>query len=143
MPEEIGEGPALQRRGRPVPELSLGFEECLGELVLTLGREMVRRHPPHVDELEAHDRRARRQRAAPVEHHALHGHRPATYVLRSVPMSAPTRSVPIPASLLLVAQRVERRLDDVFAAEIERWRSLDETLVEPLASLRDFVMKGG
>src|SRR4051794_22691595 len=58
-------------------------------------------------------------------------------------MSAGTRNVPAPASLLLVAGRVERRLADMLDAEIARWRSLDTGLVDPLTSLRTFVVDGG
>jgi geranylgeranyl diphosphate synthase type I len=58
-------------------------------------------------------------------------------------MNAPTRSVPVPASLLLVAERVERRLREMLDAEIERWGALDDTLLDPLRSLRTFVLDGG
>ena len=58
-------------------------------------------------------------------------------------MSAPTRSVPVPASLLLVAERVERRLGEVLDTEIERWGALDDSLVQPLRDLRAFVLNGG
>jgi geranylgeranyl diphosphate synthase type I len=58
-------------------------------------------------------------------------------------MTAPTRSVPVPASLLLVAERVELRLREMLDAEIERWSALDDTLVDPLRSLRTFVLDGG
>jgi geranylgeranyl diphosphate synthase type I len=58
-------------------------------------------------------------------------------------MTAPTRSVPVPASLLLVAERVEARLQAMLDAEIERWCALDDTLVDPLRTLRSFVLDGG
>jgi geranylgeranyl diphosphate synthase type I len=58
-------------------------------------------------------------------------------------MTAPTRSVPVPASLLLVADRVERRLRAMLDTEIERWNALDDTLADPLLSLRTFVLNGG
>ncbi len=58
-------------------------------------------------------------------------------------MTAPTRSVPVPASLLLVADRVEQRLRSMFDAEIDRWTALDDTLIEPLDTLRTFVLDGG
>jgi geranylgeranyl diphosphate synthase type I len=58
-------------------------------------------------------------------------------------MSAPTRSVPVPASLLLVAERVEHRLAEVLDLEIERWGALDDSLDAPLHDLRDFVLNGG
>src|SRR5690349_19392619 len=58
-------------------------------------------------------------------------------------MAAGTRNVPAPASLLLVAERVERRLAEMFDTEIERWRALDSGLADPLLSLRAFVLDGG
>ncbi|MEY2404769.1 MAG: geranylgeranyl diphosphate synthase, type [Acidimicrobiaceae bacterium] len=58
-------------------------------------------------------------------------------------MNAPTRSVPVPASLLLVAERVERRLQTMLDIEIERWSALDDALADPLHSLRTFVLDGG
>jgi geranylgeranyl diphosphate synthase type I len=58
-------------------------------------------------------------------------------------MTAPTRSVPVPASLVLVAERVEHRLRAMLDAEIDRWSALDDTLIEPLHSLRTFVLDGG
>src|SRR5262249_11093966 len=41
-------------------------------------------------------------------------------------VSAPTRTVPVPASLVLVAERVESRLAELLDTEIERWRALDQ-----------------
>ena len=58
-------------------------------------------------------------------------------------MSAPTRTVPVPASLVLVAERVESRLAQLLDTEIERWRALDLDLVEPLLVLRRFVVGSG
>ena len=58
-------------------------------------------------------------------------------------MTAPTRSVPVPASLLLVAERVEQCLEAMLDKEIERWNALDDTLADPLRSLRTFVLNGG
>ena len=58
-------------------------------------------------------------------------------------MTAPTRSVPVPASLVLVAERVEHRLREMLDAEIERWGALDDGLVEPLCTLKAFVLDGG
>jgi geranylgeranyl diphosphate synthase type I len=58
-------------------------------------------------------------------------------------MSAPTRNVPAPASLVLVAERVERRLAELLDGEIERWRALDDDLVAPLTVLRRFVVASG
>jgi geranylgeranyl diphosphate synthase type I len=51
--------------------------------------------------------------------------------------------VPVPASLGLVAERVEHRLREMLDVEIERWSALDDTIVEPLRSLRAFVLDGG
>jgi geranylgeranyl diphosphate synthase type I len=56
-------------------------------------------------------------------------------------MSAGTRNVPAPASLLLVADRVERQLAEKLDAEIGRWRDLDAA--DPLTALRAFVIEGG
>ena len=58
-------------------------------------------------------------------------------------MSVPTRTVPVPASLVLVAERVERRLADLLDTEIGRWGALDRDLVEPLLVLRRFVVGSG
>lgn len=52
-------------------------------------------------------------------------------------------TVPVPPSLLTVAERVERRLDDLLATESARWGSLSGDLVAPLDSLRSLVMGGG
>jgi geranylgeranyl diphosphate synthase type I len=60
-------------------------------------------------------------------------------------MSAPARSIPVPtpASLQLVADRVERVLRDLLAQEIERWGTLDPDIVAPLESLSRLVLAGG
>jgi geranylgeranyl diphosphate synthase, type I len=60
-------------------------------------------------------------------------------------MSAPARSIPVPtpASLRLVAERVERVLQDLLAQEIERWGALDPDIVAPLESLSRLVLAGG
>jgi geranylgeranyl diphosphate synthase type I len=58
-------------------------------------------------------------------------------------MSAATRTVPVPPSLSLVADRVSERLRAVLDTELERWGTLDETLIEPLQTLRTFVLDGG
>jgi geranylgeranyl diphosphate synthase type I len=58
-------------------------------------------------------------------------------------MSVPTRTVPVPSSLLLVAERVEHRLAELLDTEIERWGALDKDLVEPLLVLRRFVVASG
>ncbi len=51
--------------------------------------------------------------------------------------------VPVPPSLLTVAERVERRLDALLTDEAKRWAELSEDLVTPLESLRALVMNGG
>jgi len=51
--------------------------------------------------------------------------------------------VPVPPSLLTVAERVEKRLADLLAAEAARWGALSADLVAPLESLRALVMGGG
>ncbi|CAN5728500.1 polyprenyl synthetase family protein [soil metagenome] len=56
-------------------------------------------------------------------------------------MSAP--SVPVPASLRSVADRVDRRLEVVLSDEQLRWEALSPDLAEPLAALRRLVMAGG
>src|SRR4029079_7062109 len=83
------------------------------------------------------------QRPTPVEDDGIqsHGEQRRSYALNA--MNAPTRSVPVPASLLLVAERVERRLATFLDAETERWGALDDALVEPLETLRAFVLDGG
>jgi len=48
-----------------------------------------------------------------------------------------------PPALTEVADRVDRRLDDVLAAELGRWRNLDPALGPPLESLRRLVVGGG
>jgi geranylgeranyl diphosphate synthase type I len=58
-------------------------------------------------------------------------------------MSVPTRTAPVPASLALVADRVEQRLSQLFDAEIDRWGALDDDLVEPLLVLRRFILDSG
>ena len=52
-------------------------------------------------------------------------------------------SIPVPPSLLTVAERVEERLDAFLTAETRRWAELSEDLVVPLESLRSLVMGGG
>jgi geranylgeranyl diphosphate synthase type I len=52
-------------------------------------------------------------------------------------------TVPVPPSLLTVAERVEQRLDGLLAAEAARWGALSPDLVAPLDSLRSLVMGGG
>ncbi|MBW3555880.1 MAG: polyprenyl synthetase family protein [Actinobacteria bacterium] len=48
-----------------------------------------------------------------------------------------------PGSLVDIASRVEVRIDQLLAGEIERWKAVDPDLAEPLGSLRDLVMAGG
>lgn len=52
-------------------------------------------------------------------------------------------TVPVPPSLLTVAERVEARLDALLASESARWGALSPDLVAPLDSLRALVMSGG
>lgn len=52
-------------------------------------------------------------------------------------------AVPVPPSLLTVAERVEQRLDALLADEERRWADLSADLAAPLASLRLLVMGGG
>lgn len=51
--------------------------------------------------------------------------------------------VPVPASLLAVAARVEDRLDALLDGETARWAALNPDLLAPLESLRHLVMAGG
>ncbi len=53
------------------------------------------------------------------------------------------RPLPAPASLQLVAERVEGRLRALLDHEIERWRALDPDLVPPLRALQRLVLGGG
>jgi geranylgeranyl diphosphate synthase type I len=48
-----------------------------------------------------------------------------------------------PASLGEIAKRVDARIEEVLDAEIDRWSEIDEALIEPLHSLREFVLAGG
>src|SRR4051795_9918844 len=50
---------------------------------------------------------------------------------------------PAPPSLLVVSDRVEARLQALFAEEVRRWTALDADLASPLECLRDFVLGGG
>ena len=52
-------------------------------------------------------------------------------------------SIPVPPSLLTVAEKVEKRLDAFLTAETARWAELSGDLVAPLESLRALVMGGG
>jgi len=48
-----------------------------------------------------------------------------------------------PTALVPFANRVERRIDDLLAAELARWRAVDAALAEPIEALRGFVATGG
>ncbi len=54
----------------------------------------------------------------------------------------PVGSSVAPASLRLIAAEVEVRLDEVLDAEIQRWRTFEPQLAEPLGALRSLVMSG-
>jgi geranylgeranyl diphosphate synthase type I len=54
----------------------------------------------------------------------------------------PVGSSMAPASLRLIAAEVEVRLDEVLDAEIQRWRTFEPQLAEPLGALRSLVMSG-
>src|SRR3954467_3466918 len=56
---------------------------------------------------------------------------------------SPSRSVPVPPSLRMVAELVEQRLTEVLDEERQRWGALDPDLVEPLDSLARLVLAGG
>jgi geranylgeranyl diphosphate synthase type I len=49
----------------------------------------------------------------------------------------------VPSSLSGIARRVDRRLDDLLRAEIDRWSELDPSLSGPIGEVRDLVMAGG
>ena len=51
--------------------------------------------------------------------------------------------VDAPPSLRPIADRVERRLDEVLAPELERWAALDPDLRGPMAEIRRLVLSGG
>ena len=52
-------------------------------------------------------------------------------------------STDAPASLRPIAERVEGRLEQFLAPELERWAAFDPQLVEPMAEIRRLVMSGG
>jgi geranylgeranyl diphosphate synthase type I len=60
--------------------------------------------------------------------------------MTSIPVG---RSVTVPPGLLTVTDRVEARLDALFAHEAARWGALSPDLAAPLESLRTFVLNGG
>jgi geranylgeranyl diphosphate synthase type I len=49
----------------------------------------------------------------------------------------------VPARLAEIAGRVEARIDEVLAAELDRWRRVDADLEAPLTALRNLVLAGG
>ncbi|MGH9243677.1 MAG: polyprenyl synthetase family protein [Acidimicrobiales bacterium] len=58
-------------------------------------------------------------------------------------MSAPTRALPAPASLLAVADRVEDRLRDVLALEQQRWTAFDPDVGDLIDALAQLALAGG
>jgi geranylgeranyl diphosphate synthase type I len=48
-----------------------------------------------------------------------------------------------PPSLRLIADRVEARLDELLAPELDRWAALDPDLRDPMAEIRRLVLTGG
>jgi len=54
----------------------------------------------------------------------------------------PATRVP-PASLAVIAHRVDARIACLLDRELERWGATDPGLIEPLAALRDLVLVGG
>lgn len=48
----------------------------------------------------------------------------------------------IPKAVHGISRAVGDRIESLLSAEIERWSSLHESLVQPLGSLRDFIMSG-
>ncbi len=48
-----------------------------------------------------------------------------------------------PASLGEIAKRVDTRIEELLDAEIDRWAMVDDAVVDPLRSLREFVLAGG
>jgi geranylgeranyl diphosphate synthase type I len=47
-----------------------------------------------------------------------------------------------PASLTEIATRVERRVDELLDAELDRWSAVDPSLAEPITCLRELVQGG-
>jgi geranylgeranyl diphosphate synthase type I len=58
-------------------------------------------------------------------------------------MTAEVAVVPVPSSLGRISTAVEQRLAALFDEERGRWGDLDPVLVEPLDTLRTFVLSGG
>jgi geranylgeranyl diphosphate synthase type I len=48
-----------------------------------------------------------------------------------------------PSTLGEIAKRVDARIEELLDAEVARWSGIDDALVEPLRSLREFVLAGG
>jgi geranylgeranyl diphosphate synthase type I len=53
------------------------------------------------------------------------------------------RAKEFPAALAPVADRVEARIDALLGSELARWQAVDEALVDPIETLREFVAGGG
>jgi len=51
--------------------------------------------------------------------------------------------VTAPASLRPIAERVERRLEQFLAPELERWAAFDNELAEPMSEIQRLVLSGG
>jgi geranylgeranyl diphosphate synthase, type I len=51
--------------------------------------------------------------------------------------------MPAPVSLTMVADQVERRIDEVLSAEVHRWTAVDPDLAAPLRTLSAMVLDGG
>ena len=51
--------------------------------------------------------------------------------------------VTAPASLRPIAERVERRLEQFLAPELERWATFDNELAEPMSEIQRLVLSGG
>jgi geranylgeranyl diphosphate synthase type I len=52
-------------------------------------------------------------------------------------------STDAPASLRPIAERVEGRIEQFLAPELDRWAAFDPQLVEPMAEIRRLVLSGG
>ena len=57
--------------------------------------------------------------------------------------SLPNVSAAAPASLRVIAERVEARIEIFLAAESARWSALDADLTEPMAEIGRLVLTGG
>ena len=128
-------------------DASIGYSEAVAELEQIL--EQLERPDVDVDVLAKQVQRAAelirmcraRIAAARIEVETVvtaarrHGRHPGA--LGSTPMGS------APASLTLIAERVEARLRTLLDAEVERWRALDPEIVAPLESLGTLVLAGG